>query len=105
MEVIQKHKTVRFNLLLSLYIASEADYDYAINMKVLAEQMNLEHSKFLRALKYLTEENFIESKDGGNEFLSVITHKGVKVVEEVFLDPKKQTYYFPPYREMRSLDA
>ena len=101
MDVVLNHKTNRFNLLLALYIAADADYDHAINMKLLADQREIEPQKFEKAFKYLLEENFIELRDGGNDYLSAISHKGVKVVEEVFLDPKKQTYYFPPYRDMR----
>lgn len=102
MELIDIQKTNRFKLLLALYIASDADYDHAINMESLAEQRELDPPKFNRAFKYLHEERFIALEDGGNEYLASITHKGIKVVEEVFLDPSKQTYYFPPYRKMRA---
>lgn len=102
MELIDVHKTNRFKLLLALYIASDADYDHSINMKSLAEQRELDDPKFMRAFKYLQEERFITLEDGGNDYLASISHKGIKVVEEVFLDPAKQTYYFPPYRKMRA---
>jgi acyl-coenzyme A thioesterase PaaI-like protein len=49
------------------------------------------------------EERFIEPREeGGTEFHAVLTHKGVKAVEEVFLDNQKQTYYFPAYKEMKN---
>ena len=101
MELIDVHKTNRFRLLLALYIACDADYDHSINMQSIGEQREMETAKFNRAFRYLQEERFIALTDGGNEFLASITHKGIKVIEEVFLDPAKQTYYFPPYRTMR----
>lgn len=102
MELIDVHKTSRFKLLLALYIACDADYDHAINMQALGEQREMEDAKFNRAFKYLQEERFVQREDGGNDCLASITHKGIKVIEEVFLDPAKQTYYFPPYRKMRA---
>lgn len=96
MDITATHKAKRFNLLLALYIASEADYDFAINILQLAEQRGYTEKEAMRAFKYLMEERFVEPRDGGSEYLAAITHKGIKVIEEVFLDPQKQTYYFPP---------
>lgn len=104
MKLVSHHKTNRFKLLLALYIASDADPDFSINMEQLAEQRQMETQKFEKAFRYLLDEHFAELRDGGSDTQAVITHKGLKVVEEVFLDPKKQTYYFPPYQEMRKQD-
>jgi hypothetical protein len=101
MELVAHHKTIRFKLLLALYIASDADCDFSMNMEKLAEQRQLDNRRFLKAFKYLLEENFVRLCDGGGEYQSALTHKGLKVVEEVFLDAQKQTYYFPPYQKMR----
>ena len=104
MKLVSEHKTNRFKLLLALYIASDADTDFSINMEQLAEQRQIDFKKMEKSLRYLLDEHFAEMKDGGGELQAAITHKGIKVVEEVFLDAKKQTYYFPPYQEMRKKD-
>ena len=104
MKLVSEHKTSRFKLLLALYIAGEADPEFSINMEQLAEQRQIESQKFEKAFRYLLDEHFAELKDGGGESQTAITHKGIKVIEEVFLDPKKQTYYFPPYQDMRKYD-
>jgi ssDNA-specific exonuclease RecJ len=100
MSITDDIKTERFYLLFALYIASEADYDHALNLNQLAENRGLKPNKFRKIWKYFMEENFITPKDGGLEYLASITHRGVKAVEEVFLDQYKQTYYFPSFREM-----
>jgi hypothetical protein len=35
-----------------------------------------------------------------NSYWFTITHKGIRAIEEVFLDQYKHTYYFPSYREI-----
>ncbi|MGB0524934.1 MAG: hypothetical protein ACPGJS_18320 [Flammeovirgaceae bacterium] len=104
MKIIAQQKTNRFKLLLALYIACDADCDFSINMEQLAEQRQIPYKRFLKAFRYLVDENFIQRAEGGGEAQASITHKGIKVLEEVFLDSQKQTYYFPPYREMRKQD-
>jgi predicted transcriptional regulator len=103
MNIVNDQKTSRFLVLFSLYIASNADYEHAINLETLAQNRGLDAADLRKVFRYLVEERFIEPRDeGGTEFHAVLTHKGVKVVEEVFLDNQKSTYYFPAYKEMRN---
>lgn len=102
MNIINDNKTDRFIVLFSLYIAANADPEYAINIEMLAQNRSIGRTEMKKIFKYLVEEKFIEPHDGGVEFLATITHKGLRVVEEVFLDNQKQTYYFPPYKEMKN---
>lgn len=100
MNIVHDNKTERFMVLFALYIASNADCFHAMNVERLGESRGVSGASFRKVFHYLAEEGFLERKDGGTDFLAVITHKGVKVVEEVFLDQYEQTYYFPPYRDM-----
>jgi hypothetical protein len=100
MIIIEQNKTNRFTLLFAIYIASNADYDYAVNLEMLAQGKGLSGRDLRKAFKYFCEENFIMPKDGGGEFHACITHKGIKTLEEVFLNEYISTYYFPSYREM-----
>jgi hypothetical protein len=103
MNIINDQKTNRFLILFSLYIASNADYEHAINLELLAQNRGLGNAALRKIFRYLVEERFIEPREeGGTEFHAVLTHKGVKAVEEVFLDNQKQTYYFPAYKEMKN---
>ena len=100
MNITNDIKTQRFYLLFALYIASEADYDYAMNLESLAKNRGLSITQFKKIYRYFLEENFVEKRDGGGEYNTCITHNGIKAVEEVFLDQYRQTYYFPSFREM-----
>lgn len=100
MNIIHDLKTERFQVLFALYIATEADYEHAQNLKDLAESRGITGNRYRKVMTYLSEEGFIGRKDGGNEHMYTISHKGIKIVEEVFLDQYAPTYYFPPYREM-----
>jgi predicted transcriptional regulator len=100
MLIVEQNKTNRFILLFAIYIASSADYDYAVNVEMLAQNKGLSSRDLRKAYKYFCEEGFITPKDGGAEFYASITHKGIIALEEVFLDEYKPTYYFPAYREM-----
>ncbi|MEM6297701.1 MAG: hypothetical protein AAF740_03330 [Bacteroidota bacterium] len=96
------NKRNRFVLLFTLYIASEADYDHSMNLENLAGNRGLRGKDFKKTFGYLKEEGFVTAKDNGPDlkYHACITHKGVKALEEVFLDEYEPTYYFPPYREM-----
>ncbi len=103
MNIVNVNKAKRFSVLFSLYIAAEADYEHAMNLQVLGENRGLSEREVKRIFQYLREEGFIKERDGGSEYHAALTHKGVKSVEEVFLDFNRQTYYFPPYAMMRKI--
>ncbi|MEM1137929.1 MAG: hypothetical protein AAGI07_18990 [Bacteroidota bacterium] len=100
MNITNDIKTQRFYLLFALYIASEADYDYTMNLESLGKSRGISGPHFKKVYKYFLEENFIEKKDGGGEYQIGITHNGIKAIEEVFLDQYRHTYYFPSFRDM-----
>lgn len=101
MTIVKDNKSNRFVLLFALYIAANADYDHALNTETLAESRGLSGKDFKKSYKYLCEEEFIVPKDGGSAYHARLTHKGIKALEEVFLDEYEPTYYFPAYRDMR----
>jgi len=103
MNIVNVNKAKRFSVLFSLYIATEADYDHALNVGIIGENRGLSAREVRRIFQYLHEEGFIKEKDGGSDFHASLTHKGVKSVEEVFLDLNRQTYYFPAYAIMRKI--
>lgn len=103
MNIVNVNKAKRFSVLFSLYIASEADYEHALNLETLGENRGLSAREVRRIFQYLQEEGFIREKDGGGDFHASLTHKGIKSVEEVFLDLNRQTYYFPAYSIMRKI--
>ncbi|MGF1532452.1 MAG: hypothetical protein ACFCUI_02015 [Bernardetiaceae bacterium] len=102
MNIVDENKRHRFTLLFSLYIASEADYDHAMNLEMLGQNRGLRGKDLKKSYNYLKEEGFITPKEMGPDlrYHASITHKGVKAVEEVFRNEYEPTYYFPPYREM-----
>ncbi len=100
MNITNQIKTERFYVLFALYIASEADYEFGMNLAALAENRGIKPARFKKIYRYFIEEKFIEPRDGGSEFHAAITHNGIKATEEVFLDQHRQTYYFPSFREM-----
>lgn len=102
MDIAALNKAKRFQLLFAIYIASDADYEYSLNVMQIGEQRGFSDRETQKIFKYLLEEKFIELRDGGGEYQAAITHKGVKAVEEVFIDQQKSTYYFPAYREIRT---
>jgi len=100
MNITNQIKSERFYVLFALYIAAEADYDYAMNLQALAENRGINPGRFKKIYRYFLEEKFIEPRNGGGDYHAAITHEGIKAVEEVFLDQYRQTYYFPSFREM-----
>jgi len=101
MNLIHDNKTNRFVVLFSLYIAVGGHYDFVKNIKVLAEHNAISSRDFKSAFRYLSEENLIELSNGEEEYYGSITHKGLKAVEDVFIDTNQPTYYFPAYRDMK----
>ena len=101
MHLIKDNKINRFQVLLNLYVAVNGYYDIVKNLKMIAEHQAITGNDFKSAFKYLAEEELIELREGDGEYFASLSHKGLKAVEEVFLDPNKETYYFPSYREMK----
>jgi predicted transcriptional regulator len=101
MNIVHQNKTNRFTMLFSLYITVEGHYEYVKDLRRLAEHNAINQRDFKSCFSYLSEEGLIEVRDGDHEFFGCLTHKGIKAVEEVFLDVNKPTYYFPAYKDMQ----
>lgn len=105
MELIRQHKTNRFTLLLQLYVATNGFYDVVKDLRIIGEHNGISGNNFRSAFKYMTEEGLVElktgEKGGDDEYYVSLSHKGIKALEEVFLDVNEDTYYFPAYREMK----
>lgn len=101
MDIVRQNKTCRFTLLFSLYITVNGYYEIVKDLSMLAEHNGLGPKVFKAAFIYLREERLIIPKEGDNEYLAALSHKGIKAVEEVFTDVNIPTYYFPAYRDMQ----
>lgn len=103
MNVIYDNQVNRFTTLFALYISSGGSHEVAKNMKNLADYNGIVSREFRKVFSYLVEEELIKRHDGEEDsYYASLTHKGIKAVEEVFIDPLEKTYYFPPYAEMKS---
>ena len=105
---IRERRIYRFQLLIELYRQSNTDPDKAMNLYEIASKQGMSPRNFKPAWKYLMMEELIQAKpyqDSSNSnydtsYWFSITHKGIRAIEEVFLDEYKHTYYFPSYREI-----
>jgi predicted transcriptional regulator len=103
MNVIYDNQVNRFTTLFALYISSGGSSEVAKNMKNLADYNGIVSREFRKVFSYLVEEELIKRHDSEEEsYFGSLTHKGIKAIEEVFIDPFEKTYYFPPYAEMKS---
>ncbi len=108
MNIINENQTYRFMILLELYKQSNADIDYAYDLREMANQIGIGNRSFQSAYKYLYMQDLIsmrptsDSNGGGNgsSYLATITHKGIKAVEETCRRANQATEFFPAYREM-----
>jgi len=105
---IRERRIHRFQLLIELYRQTNADLDRVINLQEIASKQGMSPRNFKPAWQYLMMEELIQLRpyqDSSNpsydmSYWFTITHKGIRAVEEAFLDEYKNTYYFPSYREM-----
>lgn len=93
----QKQKT-RYQLLLMIYKASDADTQRWFDLRQLAEGYDIKGAEFRTAHQYLMDEGLIKPYGAG--FTSMITHEGIKAIEESLKYPSKASLYFPPADEM-----
>ncbi|MCC5945562.1 MAG: hypothetical protein JJT94_11560 [Bernardetiaceae bacterium] len=106
--LIREKRTYRFRLLFALYKKADANMDAVYDMQELAMQAGMNHNQFLSAWKYLHMEELIqvrpyhEQSAQEGRYHARLMHKGIKAIEEVFLNENQYTYYFPAYREMMS---
>lgn len=102
MEIINQNKTNRFTLMFSLYITVNGHYNFTKDLRMLADHNGVNARDFKSAFTYLIEEALIESRESeNNEYFACLTHKGIKAVENVFIDVTQSTQYFPAYKEMQ----
>jgi predicted transcriptional regulator len=104
---IRERRIHRFQLLIELYRQTGADPDQVVDLQEIASKQGMTPRYFKPAWKYLMMEELIQLRpyqDNSNvnsmSYWFTITHKGIRAVEEVFLDEYKHTYYFPSYREI-----
>lgn len=104
---VQEYQIYRFQILMELYRVSHSDMDYVANIQELASNVGINNQAFQAAYKFLYMHEMIRmqpgmsnSNGGQQQYRASITHRGLKVVEEVFRHQNKPTEYFPPYREM-----
>jgi hypothetical protein len=104
--LIREKRLYRFRLLFELYKRSDADIDVVQNLQDIATQLGIHHHQFSPAWKYLHMEELIMMRPAAAfqspefRYQASITHKGIKAIEEVFLNEHQPTYYFPSYREV-----
>lgn len=101
MENIFNNKVGRFNVLMAVYNATDAVYDQSVNVQTLAANAGMSGMAFRKIYQYLVEEGLLKPVEQPGGFYAYITHKGIKAIEEVFIDQYQPTYYFPAYRDMR----
>ncbi len=100
--VIFDNQVNRFTTLFALYISSGGSCEVAKNIQNLADYNGIVSREFRKVFSYLVEEELIKRHGDEEEgFHASLTHKGIKAIEEVFINPMEKTYYFPPYSEMK----
>jgi hypothetical protein len=94
---IQKLKKDRFSFLLQAYEMARGSNRIVINGWDVGGILNFEEEYTSNIFNYLAEEELIEGMGAGLGLL--ITHAGVKEVEEALSEPNKPTEHFSPINQ------
>jgi hypothetical protein len=94
MSKLDETKKKRFQFLNYLYETTEGSSRNVVNMFELGTELGFEKEETTNIVQYLKGEYLVEHKTLGGGI--VITHYGVKEVEEALSHPEAPTAYFPP---------
>ena len=93
LERLRYRKETRLRFLHALYEAAEGSTSSGVRFKELGEQLGLTEEETWIVRSYLANEGLLA---GATIVYIVITHKGVKEVEEALVAPASSTEHFPP---------
>jgi hypothetical protein len=94
--VLEERQKNRWLLLRKVYERSQGRSEtIIINMYNAGDELEWENEKTEAAFDYLRGEGLLKRMTAGDGI--VITHKGVKEVEQAESDPEKPTLHFPPH--------
>jgi hypothetical protein len=93
--ILEERQKNRWLMLRKVYEITEGiSGNRFVNMYKIGEQLGWDRTKTESVLDYLEGEGLLKSKYLGGGI--VITHQGVREVEEAEKNPTKQTLHFPP---------
>ncbi len=93
--ILEERQKNRWLMLQKVYEITKGRAEkYSVNMYVVGEQLGWDREKTEAAYDYLRGEGLLKMMNfGGN---MVLTHQGVREVEEALASPEKPTLHFPP---------
>jgi len=93
LERLRLRQQTRLRFLHALYEAAEGSTSNGVRFKELGEQLGLTEEETSIVRRYLANEGLLS---GATIVYIVITHQGVKEVEEALVAPAASTEHFPP---------
>lgn len=101
MSTIDEKRKLRFQFLNLVYEKTEGSKYQTVNIFEIGKELGWDENATDLIVQYLEGESLVKHEMGG---YIIITHKGVKEIEEALTNPKTSTTYFPPIINIMSGD-
>lgn len=99
---IQKKKHDRFIFLKSVFEVSNGDAGIIIDGFKIGNELGFERNYSINIFNYLNEEGLVEPMGAGIHL--VITHAGIKEIEQALSEPEKSTEHFLPFNQYNTIN-
>ncbi|OFX88222.1 MAG: hypothetical protein A2W99_10200 [Bacteroidetes bacterium GWF2_33_16] len=90
---INENRKLRFKYLKRVFELANDDKSILVNIKDVGQELGLNNQEIDKIVEYLYSEGLVKRNGGGQV---MITHSGIKEVEEALLNPDKPTEHFLP---------
>jgi len=90
---INENRKLRFKYLKRVFELANDDKSILVNVKGVGQELGLNNQEIDKIVEYLYSEGLVKRNGGGQV---MITHSGIKEVEEALLNPDKPTEHFLP---------